>query len=358
MRGHSYAARRHRPAVRFAALAVAGLVAAVPARAQVSALSEIATYSGTDRAQRLIAGARREGTLTLYSSARADDLAALAAPFEEKYGVKVRVWRGGSEAIRSRVVTESRGGRFDVDVVETAGPDMTALTRETLLQPVVSPVLADLDKAALVPNHAWTTLRFSVLVAAYNTRLVAAADVPKRYEDLLDAKWRGRLGIEADDPHWFASVVGALGEPAGLDLFRNIVAKNGISIRKGHSLLANLVVSGEVPLALTVYGYHADQLKRAGAPIDKIYLPPTIVMPTGIGVARKAPHPFAAVLFMDYALSDGQAVLAARDHVVTNRKFGGLTPDLHATFVDLPKFLDEREKWTRLFKEVFVNQAH
>ncbi len=127
-------------------------------------------------------------------------------------------------------------------------------------------------------------------------------------------------------------------------------------MRKGHSLLANLVVSGEVPFALTVYGYHVDQLKRAGAPIEKVYLAPVVVVPTGIGVLRKAPHPFAAILFTDFMLSDGQAILAARDHVVTNRRHGGLPADLSVAFVGSSKYLDERDKWTRLFRDVFIER--
>ena len=356
MRRMIHSARLRRPlAPVLACLALCLL--ACPARAQVSAVGDIATYAGADRTERLAAGGRKEGTLTLYSSARSDDLAALAAAFEGKYGIKVRLWRASSEVILSRIVNESRGGRFDADVVETAGPEMTALARERLLRPVSSPAFADLDKSALVPGHAWTANRYSVVVAAYNTKLVAAADVPKRYSDLLDSRWRGRLGIEADDAHWLATVVTALGEQAGLDLFRGIAARNGVSMRKGHSLLANLVVSGEVPFALTVYSYHAAQLKRAGAPIEQVYLPPVVVMPTGVGVLRKAPHPFAAVLFTDFMLSDGQAVLAARDHVVTNRKHGGLPADLSVAFVDLPRYLDERDKWTRLFKDVFLEQG-
>jgi len=352
MRRTIHSARLLAPAV--ACLGLFLLVHA--ARAQVSAIDDIATYAGADRAERLNAGGRKEGVLTLYSSARSDDLAALAAAFEARYRIKVRVWRASSEVILSRVINESRGGRFDADVVETAGPDLSALARERLLQPISSPVFADLDKSARVPGRAWIASRYSVLVAAYNTKLVAAADLPKQYSDLLDFKWRGRLGIEADDAPWLATVVTALGERAGLDLFRGIASRNGVSLRKGHSLLANLVVSGEVPFALTVYGYHVDQLKRAGAPIEKVYLAPVVVVPTGIGVLRKAPHPFAAILFADFMLSDGQAILAARDHVVTNRRHGGLPADLSVAFVGSSKYLDERDKWTRLFRDVFIER--
>ena len=103
----------------------------------------------------------------------------------------------------------------------------------------------------------------------------------------LAGSYSGRSLEAAQQPaNWFSSVIGALGETRGLDLFRDIVARNGISIRKGHSLLANLVVSGEVPLALTAYGYRVDELKKRGAPIDKVYLPPVIVLLVGPPVIR------------------------------------------------------------------------
>ena len=45
-----------------------------------------------------------------------------------------------------------------------------------------------------------------------------------------------------------------------------------MSVRRGHTLLANLVQAGEVPLALTVYSYKPEQQKREGAPVEPLYL--------------------------------------------------------------------------------------
>jgi iron(III) transport system substrate-binding protein len=337
-----------------ACIALAALSWLGVAQAQAPSIADIAAYTGADRAERLVAGARQEGTLMLYSSAPTEDTGAVIAAFEAKYGVKVRLWRGGSEAILARAVNESRSGRFDVDAIETAAPEMEALTREKLLAPLAAPASSDLIASALRPDGAWIATRYSVFAAAYNTKSVAAADVPHRYEDLLDPKWKGRLGIEADDVDWFFAAVGALGERKGLDLFRDIVARNGISIRKGHSLLANLVASGEVPLALTAYGYRVDRLKAAGAPIDKSYLPPVIALPTGVAVLRHAPHPFAAVLFADFMVTDAQAIMAERGFVVSRRNLGASPAEL--TLIDAPRLLDEREKWTRLYKETFANR--
>ena len=117
------------------------------------------------------------------------------------------------------------------------------------------------------PHGEYVGISVNLFAAAYNTNLVKADEVPKSYADLTDPKWKGRLAIEADDVPWFAAIVSAMGEDKGLKLFKDIVQTNGLSARKGHTLLANMVGAGEVPLALTVFSYKSDQLQRAGAPV-------------------------------------------------------------------------------------------
>jgi len=341
-------------------LAAVLVACSVPAKGQaptqVQTLAELASYSGADRTQRLVAGAKKEGTVTLYSSATLADQSAILGAFQAKYGIKVQQWRGSSEDIRNRALTEYAGGRFDADVAETAGPDMEAMVREQLLQAVTTPAAAELIPQARMPHHGWVATRLSVFVGAYNTNVIKPTDVPKGYEELRDPKWKGKLGIEADDANWFLSVVGFMGEQKGLRLFRDIVATNGISIRKGHTLLANFVGSGEVPLALTAYSYRVEQMKTIeGAPVELLYLPPVVALPTGAGVFKKAPHPNAALLLLDFYLTDAQKILADRQAVPTDPRTKALPKDM--IFVDLPKFLDEGEKWTKLFEETFANQA-
>jgi iron(III) transport system substrate-binding protein len=325
------------------------------AQAPPPPIVEIASDAGADRTQRLIAGAKKEGALTLYSSGTTEDTSAITYAFEKAYGVSVRLWRGSSEDILRRAMTEARGSRTEVDVAETAGPEMDALGREKLLQAIASPVYAELIPQAIDPRRPWAMSRLSVFVAAGNTNLIKPDEVPRSYEELTDPKWKGKLGIEADDVGWFLTVVGAMGEARGTKLFREIVAKNGVSIRKGHTLLANLVAAGEVPLALTVYGYRVEAMKKAGAPIAGVVLPPAIALPTGIAAFRRAPHPHAAVLFVDFFLSEGQRILAERGNVPTNARVKAPPPDL--VLIDGARLLDEGDKWSRLFQDVFVTQG-
>jgi iron(III) transport system substrate-binding protein len=344
---------------RLALAAALAPLLAVPALAQspASALTDLAAYTGADRTQKLIEGAKKEGTLMVYTSAPVDDMKILTDAFEQKYGVKVKLWRGSSENVLQRGVVETRAGRYDADIFETNGPEMEALHREKILQAVKSPLHAELIPQAIFPHGEWVGTRLNIFVGAFNTNQVKKEDVPKTYDGFLDAKWKDRLGIEAEDHDWFAGLMTSMGEEKGLQLFREIVAKNGISVRKGHTLLTNLVASGEVPLALTVYSYKAEQLKNNGAPIDWFVIPPAFARANGVGVSRTAPHPYAAVLFYDFMLRDAQQLLVSRDFTPTNTKVKDLPAGMQLQFIDPKVILDEGEKWAKLYNEIIVSRS-
>jgi iron(III) transport system substrate-binding protein len=338
----------------FCALLCAALM---PLAAAVDAVSDVALYSGPDRAERLAAGARKEGSVNLYTSLTVEDMAALNGAFEARYGLKVRMWRAASDKVVQRVLTEAKAGRHDVDIIETNAPPLESLHREGILQRVRSPQHGDLIAAALPAHGEWVGSRLNVFVQAYNTRLVEKAEVPGSYADLLHPRWKGRLGIEAADEDWFAMVVTALGEAEGLRLFRELVASNGVSVRRGHTLLTNLVASGEVPLALTVYNFTAEQLKRKGAPLDWFVIPPAVARANGVALARRAPHPYAALLYYDFMISqEGQLILEERGFLPARRAMQGALAGLPLRMVDPALMLDQAEKWTRLYESTFLSQ--
>jgi iron(III) transport system substrate-binding protein len=334
--------------------AVAVCLVAAPALAQSPSLAELAAYAGPDRTQRLLAGAKKEGAVNIYSSMTVDDMKIIGGGFEKKYGIKLQAWRASSEDILQRVLIEARGGRSEVDAVETSSLEMESLYREGMLQRVNSPLLADIAPAALRPHREWVGDRINIIAEGYNPDLIKKQDVPKSYADLLDPKWKGKLTIEADDSVWFGALVTAMGEAKGLQYFRDLVRKNGLSLRKGHTLIANLIVSREVPYSLTVYHYRVEQLKRAGAPIEWQVLPPGIARFLGTGVLKRAPHPNTAILFFDFMMHDGQALLVNHDFTPTNMKIKPL--DLPFILIDPAQVLDENQKWQRLFDEIVVRQ--
>ena len=319
----------------------------------VPAQSSLALYPGADRLEKLVSAAKQEATLTLYTTIAEKDLPTLIKPFEAKYGIKVNVWRAGTDKILQRTVAEAAARRYEVDVVHFGSPEMEALSREKVLQPVESPAYRDLVPGSVPAHREWAATLLSVWVQAYNTNLIKKDELPKTYHDLLDPKWKGKLGLEVKNQDWFAAVVEINGGgDKGLQFFRDLVAKNGISPRTGHTLLTNMVVSGEVPLALTVYNYMPEQAKKKGAPIDWFALQPAVARSNAVGVARRAPHPAAAVLFHEYMLTEAQQLMTTIDYVPTSTRATSPLKGVRLLITDPIRSLDETEKWTKLFEDI------
>ncbi len=336
-------------------LLLAALGTALPAAAQTSSLM---LYEGADRAEKLVAAAAREGTLTLYTAFRPQDLPAIIGPFEKKYGIKVKAWRSGSNNVTQRILSEAAAKHFEVDAIMMPAQEMEAVRREQILQPVSSPYFKDLMPGASSADRQSATVLMNVVVQAYNTRLLKKEDLPRTYQDLLDPKWKGKLGIEAKAEEWYSAVAMSMSEEKGIRLFHDIVAKNGMSTRLGVSLLNNLVVSGEVPLALTVYIDLPEKGKRDGKPIDWFTLDPVVAHGFNIGLAKRAPHPNAALLFYDYMLSpETQKLLAALLYYPASIQVPSHYPGLHLKVVDPVYAVDNADKWTKSFENEVTKQA-
>ncbi len=319
--------------------------------------TSLATYDGPDRLARITAAAKKEGALTLYTTIAEKDLPTLIKPFEAKYGVTVTVWRAGTANVLQRTVAEASAKRYDVDVIHVGSPEMEALAREQILLPVTSPVHRDLQPGSVPPHREWAATLLSVWVQVYNTRLVKKESLPKTYKDLLDPRWKGKLGIEAKDEDWFASVVEAMGGgEAGLKFFRDLIATNGMSARIGHTLLNNMVISGEVPLALNIYNYMPEQAKKKGAPVDWFALEPAIARSNAVGVARHAPHPNAALVFYEYLLGEGQQYFVNMDYVPSNTKVPSPLKGIKIVQANPVRSLDEADKWSALFENTVIKR--
>ena len=295
----------------------------------------------------------QEKTVVLYTSLAPTESGPLAQAFEKKTGIKVEVWRALSEKVVQRALTEARAKRYAVDVVETNGPEMEMLTREQLFAEIKSPYLADIPAAAIPKHRQWIPDRLNFFVVGYNTTKVRREELPKDYRGFLDPKWKGRVGLEATDAEWMATLVKRWGERDGMAFFRQL-AEMRPDVRKGHVLLAELIAAGEIPVGLSVYNSNAESFKRRGAPIDWAPIPPVVARPQGIGIARNAPHGAAAQAFVDFVLSpEGQQLYESMGRVPVSTKVRTHMNQFEYTLVDPATVLDEQDKWTREWDKLF-----
>jgi iron(III) transport system substrate-binding protein len=300
------------------------------------------------------AGWAQDKSLTLYTSLAPTESGPLAQAFEKKTGIKVELWRAISEKVVQRAITESRARRFVFDVIETNAPEMEMMAREQLFAELDSPHLADLPPGAVPKHRMWIPDRMNFFVVAYNTTKVRREELPKDYLGFLDPKWKGRIGLEATDAEWMATLVKKWGTEAGLAHFRKL-AEMRPDVRKGHVLLAELIAAGEIAVGLTVYNANAESLKRKGAPIDWLPVQPVVARPQGIAVGRNAPNPRAARAFVDFVLSpEGQELLMSMGRVPASTKVRTHLNDFDYTVVDPVTVLDEQDKWNRLWESLFL----
>ena len=338
------------PATRLVAPLIGCLLLAVGLLAQTpTSTDSVFRYRGADRDARLVERAKREGSVVFYTSIAPTESMPLAQAFEKRYGVKVVLWRALSDQIVQRTINEARARRHAVDVVETNGPEMEMLTREKLLAQAYSPYIADLPPQVVPPHGAWLPDRLNFYVVGYNTARVKRAEIPSTYEGFVDPRWKGRLGIEATDAEWMATLIKLQGEARGMEYFRRLAAQ-GVDVRRGHILLASLVAAGEVPVGLSMYQSNILPLKRKGAPIDFVPVQPVIARPQGIGVAQHAPHPHAALLFTDFVLSpDGQRLFESLGRVPASTRLKSELSNFPYRTIDPAVVLDEQDRWEKVW---------
>ena len=315
---------------------------------------ELYLYKGPDRDKRLLAGAQKEKRAVVYTSLNLKDSVPIVQAFEKKYGVKIELWRSSSEKVLQRALTEARAGRFAVDGFELNGPEMEALYREGLLEEFWSPQLVNIPAQAIPKHRHYVADRLNFFTIAYNTKLVKPNEVPNSYQDLLEPRWQGRLGIEASEVDWFGSMVKAMGEAKGLEFFRKL-AQQRPQVRTGHTLMGELVASGEIPLAASIYNHNAERLVASGAPIKWKALTPTFGRPNAVAVAKRAERPHAALLFADFMLSlEGQRLIKERNRVPASDKVDSPLNDFPYQMIDPAVVIDESEKWEKLWSQIFL----
>lgn len=272
---------------------------------------ELEKLSNADRRARLSSAANAERKVVLYGNIEAENLERLRRDFEEHYpGVKLEVWRGSGERTANRVLTESRGGKFAVDVIGPSNENLPTLMEAGVIGRYRSPERAYYGDGHKDRDGYWTSYDFNLVVMAYNSKLLPAAQAPKRYEDFLDSKWRGEFAMDMDPDRALMLWLKLWGEDKTERFLRDLM-KNDLVVRKGHTLITQLLCAGEYKAAVELYAYRLASMKNEkGCPVEMVFPDPTPAGVTPIAIAKRAPNPYAAALLVDYILSEaGQRVL-------------------------------------------------
>lgn len=312
-------------------------------------------------AETLVEKAQKEGKVTWYSGLIIPDTQAIADAFMKKYpSIKVEYYRGNQRKILQKVLMEKKGGKNVADIVHSAGALLSIYRKEGVTQPYISPEAKDWPKGFMDPEGFWTTYYSAYHCFVYNTRMVSEAEAPKSYEDLLDPKWKGKIGMSTDESEWYQGVIDFMGREKGLEYMKRL-GDQDIRTYSGRTLTAQLMASGEFPIAKGVY-HRSIQMIKKGAPIKVCEFPtPAPAALRCIQLHADAPHPNAGKLLIDFLISkDGQSMLNKLDrHPV--RMDIEVDPQLEKVRKNLfpirPASAEESTAYMKEFDEVIVRSG-
>ena len=282
--------------------------------------ADVAKLAGPDRKAKIEAGARKEGELMFYTSLLVDDgVRPLQEAFTKKYPfIKFSYIRNSTAPLVQRLLAEDRAGKPMADIVIASSG--AALREAGFLQSYDTPELAAYPKNYIGPDNLWSTLRLSYNGLAYNTKLVSKADAPKKWEDLLDPKWKGKMiwnnAVESGGPLLIHHLNKIWGEKKSGEFFDKFATQNVAGSGASGRAVLDLVIAGEHAIQVSAALHQVIRSQTEKAPVDFVMVDPVIARPDHIQFLKSAPHPYTAMMFIDYVLSlEGQNTLVQYEYL-------------------------------------------
>ncbi len=275
-------------------------------------LDELAVYTGADRHQILLDGAKAEGKFVWYTSL-AGVYRDLVDAFKKKYpDIAIDVYRGGSTDLGPRLFNEAQAGRFVADALEST-PGLLMLLRERgILKPYASPELNRYPDEAKTKFDAsrvyWVTDREAYLGFGYNTRMIAPAEVPKNFQDLLKPELKGKLAVTTESST--SRVIGTMIKFKGEEFVKRLQSQEVRLFKASSAGFLDLIAAGEIAGSFVVFRNQVAVMKERRAPVEWVPLDVAPANAGGSAVIANAPHPHAALLFTDFVIgADGQKLM-------------------------------------------------
>jgi iron(III) transport system substrate-binding protein len=255
----------------------------------------------------LIAGANKEGVIEFYgpSTLGPEGAKALGDAFNKKYGLNIKLNfspSGNMTRDTGKVVGLSASGQppeWDIMVVTDAHHGSLWLRK---LQKTFDYASVGVAKERIEYDNGTISVANQFALPAYNKKTMPAKDVPKKWEDLLDPKWKGKLGVINSTHHWGRLAAGPWGEEKTIDFIKKLSAQKPLLTRAGE--MAQRLILGEVLISATLQDSQLHESKESGAPLAFAEQVQPVISPEyHVGVLKNAPHPNVGHLFVAFMAS-------------------------------------------------------
>jgi ABC-type Fe3+ transport system substrate-binding protein len=313
-------------------------------------LAKLNALPPAERHASLVKGAQNEKVVEWYATLPVELSSQLIAAFRKRYpSIDVKYTRGGGGRMVNRVITEHRAGSDKFDVLGGTSTSHETLMKAGLIARNLTPARREL-RDGFIDADGYRVMPFTyAFVIGYNTRAVPKDQRPRSYEELLQPKWKGEIGLEAAAYEWLAALIDTMGEEKALAFARKLAAQN-LRVQQGSTLLVQQMSAGEFKVLIDALHYQVENHKQQGAPVDYVIPDPLLIKdPSGLWLAKHSLHPHSAALLIDFLLSrDGQQFFAQSNRLVARkdvewRSLGKLPERTHVLSV---------EKWAPRNKEL------
>jgi ABC-type Fe3+ transport system substrate-binding protein len=287
--------------------------------------------------------------------------------FEKEYPfIQIEFYRGNAENLVRRMLAEYQAKRYDVDLIDgTVSPVM--VQRAGLLQRFYSPFFAEYPADLKDSQGFWGSTNLYFLTPGYNTRMVKLNELPKTYQDLLNPRWKGQMmwstSRGSGAPIFIGNVLISMGQEAGKAYLQKLKGQNIAKSTASNRQILDLTIAGEFPIALHIFNHHAYISKTAGAPVDWYAIEPVTATIQTIALAKSTPHPHAAMLLLDFVLSEkGQKVFQQSNYLPAHPKVPAKQADLKpgggrfskALYMTPDIQFDKGNEWVDYFQNQFL----
>lgn len=293
---------------------------------------------------RTVAAAKKEGTLIIYGNTTSEMREAVSKAFGDKFGIPIEWLPGRANELVEKIISERRNGIYVPDVLSDATTSAMNLLKPTGAMEIMEPklILPDVtDTSKWLNNRLWWVDPEHTHIAYFaipqpgifiNTDMVKPAEMTS-YNNLLEPRWKGKIVM--DDPtlggsgnSWVTAMAELIMDR---DYLRKLAAQEPLLLRDNRQE-AEWVARGKYPLGAGMSPDEMVQFIRAGAPVAAI-TPKEGTFVTlsrgGLSVLDRAPHPNAAKVYLNWALSkEGQTVISKSEGLLSART------DVSSEFVD------------------------
>ena len=314
----------------------------------------------------LVAAATKEGEVVWYSTLIVNQLIRpLIAAFNQQFPqIKVSYVRGDSPQVLLWLLNEANAHRVQSDVWNLASGFGKLRTAGAAMH-LDLPNAKALPSECLDPNGYWVATDMTVHTLAYNTMLVANDSVPRTYRDLLNPRWRGKMAWKVNDMTGSTGFIGgvlyAMGDDRGMGYLRSLARQQIVPVLSSARAMLDQVIAGEYPIGLQASNHHVAISAAHGAPVNWVPLDPASASLQLTGISTNAPHPHAAQLFLDFAISRaGEAVYRDAGYLPTRLDTPALVPNLKPdqggfqAHIFQPEEIDANyTRWSKIYDELF-----